>query len=79
MGGCSAALKIAGGKWVGAQGSENGVGGGGYPNSEQPGHGPGEYRREMRGTGVQNGGGSVARRIRGDFSERTPDNPPPVY
>ena len=33
--------------------------------------------REMRGTGVQNGGGSVARRIRGDFSERTPDNPPP--
>ena len=32
--------------------------------------------REMRGTGVQNGGGSVARRIRGDFSERTPDNPP---
>ena len=33
-------MKIAGGWWVGAQGSENGVGAGGYPNSEQPGHGP---------------------------------------
>ena len=41
MGGCSAAWKFAGGKWVSAQGSQNGVGAGGYPNSEQPGHGPG--------------------------------------
>ena len=55
MGGCSTAWKFAGGKWVSAQGSQNGVGAGGYPNSEQPGHGPAreydyEYRYEYRTT-----------------------------